>query len=204
MSGHSGTLTYPRQGLGAPKDRRPGPVVDVGLPASTQVFSADDHISLAEDIFYERCPESMKDRVPRIMNVDGGWVLGVEGKNILPQGFLDVLMQYDPLPGSHTGDIDARLAALDSEGVTTELAFPNAILGLIGWPDREVREVCFRIYNEYMAEVQEKSGGRIFGVGLINWWDAEGTKRTVTELKSLGLKTFLLPYSPGKDEQKVP
>ena len=204
MSGHSGTLTYPRQGLGAPKDRRPGPVVDVGLPASTQIFSADDHISLAADIFYERCPENMKDRVPRVMNVDGGWVLGVEGKNILPQGFLDVLMQYDPLPGSHTGDIEARLAALDSEGVTTELAFPNAILGLIGWPDREVREVCFRIYNEYIAEIQERSGNRIYGVGLINWWDAEGTRRTLSELKSLGLKTFLLPLSPGKNPDKSP
>lgn len=204
MSGHSATLTYPRQGLGAPKDRRPGPIVDVGLPAGTQIFSADDHISLAEDIFYERCPESMKDRVPRIMNVDGGWVLGVEGKNILPQGFLDVLMQYDPLPGSHTGDIDARLAALDSEGVAMELAFPNAILGLIGWPDREVREVCFRIYNEYIAEVQERSGNRIYGVGLINWWDAEGTRRTLGELKSLGLKTFLLPLSPGKNPDKTP
>lgn len=204
MSGHSGTLTYPREGLGAPKDRHPGPVVDVGLPAATQIFSADDHISLAEDIFYERCPESMRDRVPRIMNVDGGWVLGVEGKNILPQGFLDVLMQYDPLPGSHTGDIDARLAALDSEGVTTELAFPNAILGLIGWPDREVREVCFRIYNEYIAEIQERSGNRIYGVGLINWWDAEGARRTLSELKSLGLKTFLLPLSPGKNPDKSP
>ena len=208
MSGErSGTMTalrYPREGLGAPKDRRPGPVVDVGLPAGTQVFSADDHISLAEDIFYERLPESIRDRAPRVLNVDGGWVLGMEGKSILPQGFLDVLMQYDPLPGSHTGDIDARLAALDSEGVSKELAFPNAILALFGWPDREVREVCFRIYNEYMAEVQERSGGRIFGVGLINWWDAAGARRTLTELKSLGLKTFLLPYSPGKDEAKQP
>ena len=204
MSGRSGTLTYPRQGLGAPKDRHPGPVVDVGLPPTTQVFSADDHISLSEDIFYERCPESMRDRVPRILNIDGGWVLGVEGKNILPQGFLDVLVQYDPLPGSHTGDIEARLAALDSEGVTTELAFPNAILGLIGWPDREVREVCFRIYNEYMAELQERSGDRIYGVGLINWWDEAGTRRTLTELKGLGLKTFLLPLSPGKTVDKQP
>jgi predicted TIM-barrel fold metal-dependent hydrolase len=204
MSGSSGTLAYPREGLGAPKDRRPGPVVDVGLPASTQIFSADDHISLAEDIFYERLPESMRDRAPHVLNVDGGWVLGMEGKSILPQGFLDVLMQYDPLPGSHTGDIEARLAALDSEGVTTELVFPNAILALLGWPDREVRELCFRVYNEYIAEIQERSGNRIYGVGLINWWDAEGARRTLTELKSLGLKTFLLPLSPGKTPDKQP
>ena len=57
-------MTYPPAGLGAPKDRHPGPVTDVGLPAGTEVFSADNHISLAEDIFYEQFPASMKDRAP--------------------------------------------------------------------------------------------------------------------------------------------
>ena len=163
------------------------------------MFSADDHISLSEDIFYERLPEGMKERAPRIMNVEGGWVLGVDGKSILVPEFIRVLTQYDPVPGSHAGDVDARLAALDSEGVDRELAFPNSVLALFGWPDREVREACFRVYNEYIAEVQERSGNRIYGVGLINWWDAEGARRTVNELKALGLKTFLMPLMPGKD-----
>jgi predicted TIM-barrel fold metal-dependent hydrolase len=200
----SRSLTYPSEGFGAPKDRRPSPPTDIGLPAGTEVFSADDHLSLADDIFFERAPENMKDRVPRVMNVDGGWALGVDGQNILMQEFIDVLRQYDPLPGSHTGDIDARLAALDSEGIHRELAFPNAILALLGWPDREVRELCYRIYNEYLAEIQERSGGRIYGVGLINWWDAAGARRTLEELKGLGLKTFLLPLQPGKDLEKRP
>ena len=199
MSGNSRTLTYPAEGLGAPKDRRPAPPADLGLPTGTEVFSADDHISLSEDIFYDRLPDNMKDRAPRIMNVDGGWVLGVEGKSILVPEFIRVLTQYDPVPGSHAGDITARLAALDSEGIDRELAFPNSVLALFGWPDREVREACFRVYNEYIAEVQEKSGHRIYGVGLINWWDPEGARRTVNELKDLGLKTFLMPLMPGKD-----
>src|SRR5580704_1334153 len=55
-----------------------------------------------------------------------------------------------------------------------------------------------------MAEVQDRSNNRIFGVGLINWWDAEGARRTVNELKELGLKTFLMPLSPGKDMEKRP
>jgi predicted TIM-barrel fold metal-dependent hydrolase len=197
-------LTYPRDGVGAPKNRHPGPVQDVGLPVGTEVFSADNHISLSEDIFFERAPAGVKERVPRVMNVDGGWVVGLEGKSVLVKEFIDVLQQYDPVPGSHAGDIDARLAALESEGVHSELAFPNSILALFGWPDREVRETCFRIYNEYIAEVQERSGNRIFGVGLINWWDADGARRTLTELKALGLKTFLMPLVPGKDEEKRP
>ena len=202
--GNARTLTYPAGGLGAPKDRRPGPLGDIGLPEGTEVFSADNHISLADDIFYERFPESMKDRAPRVMNVDGGWVIGMDGKSILVPEFIQVLTQYDPVPGSHSGDVAARLEALDSEGISKELAFPNSILALFGWPDREVRELCFRIYNEHIAEVQERSGNRIYGVGLINWWDADGARRTLNELKSLGLTTFLLPLAPGKDLEKRP
>ena len=198
------TVTHPTGGWGAPKDRRPLPPTDVGLPAGTEVFSADNHISLSEDIFVARAPASMKDRVPQVINVDGAWAVGMGGTSILHPQFLEVLTQYDPLPGSHTGDVDARLAALDSEGVDKELAFPNSILALFGWPDKEVREVCFRIYNEHVAGVQERSGGRIYGVGLVNWWDPDGTRRTLEELEALGLKTFLMPLNPGKGDDKVP
>ena len=181
-----------------------GPLVDSGLPADLEVFSADDHISLAVDIFYERLPENLKEQAPRVMNVDGGWVLGMGGKSILVREFIEVLTMYDPVSGSHTGDVEARLAALESEGVTKELAFPNSVLALFGWPDKAMRERCFRIYNEHIAEVQERSNNRIYGVGLINWWDAEGARRTLRELKGLGLKTFLMPLSPGKDDDGKP
>jgi len=197
-------MRYPAEGMGAPKDRHPAPVTDVGLPAGTEVFSADNHISLAEDIFYEQFPAGMKDRAPRVVNVDGGWVVAADTTPILVKEFIQVLTQYDPVPGSHTGDVDARLAALDSEGVDRELAFPNSVLAVFGWPDREVRELCFRLYNQHIADVQERSGNRIYGVGLINWWDPEGTERTLTELKALGLTTFLMPLNPGKDTDKRP
>ena len=88
-------------------------------------------------------------------------------------------MQYDPLEGSSTNDIDARLRELESDGIHRELAFPNALLGLMGWPDKEVRELCFRIYNEHIAELQEQSGGRFYGVGMVNWWDGDGCRQTL-------------------------
>ncbi|MDQ2678907.1 MAG: amidohydrolase [Actinomycetota bacterium] len=198
------TLAYPSGGLGAPKDRSPGTPVELGLPAGFEVFSADDHISLADDIWFEGFPEHLRDQAPRVMQVEDGWVLGSDGSTFLPQAFIDVLNQYDPVPGSHSGDIDARLRALDAEGVTGELAFPNALLALLMWPDKEIRELCFRIYNQYLADVQERSGGRIWGVGLINWWDADGAARTLDELKELGLRTFLMPLNPGKGDDGRP
>ena len=44
MSTRTSTL-YPPGGFGAPKDRRGHARDDVGLPAGTEVFSADTHIS---------------------------------------------------------------------------------------------------------------------------------------------------------------
>ena len=164
------------------------------------MFSADDHISLAEDIFYDRFPESLKEQAPRVIHFDGAWTLAMGGKTFLPEEFNAVLMQYDPLEGATTHDIEARIRQLESDGIHRELAFPNAMLALMHWPDKSIRQLCFRIYNEYVAELQERSHGRFFGVGVPVWWDAEGARQSLDEMKALGIKTFLLPLSPGKDD----
>jgi predicted TIM-barrel fold metal-dependent hydrolase len=204
MTARTGTITYPHEGFGAPKDRHGSGAGAVGLPEGTEVFSADDHISLAADIFYERFPDPLKEQAPRVVYDDGAWTLAFGGTPFLPKDFTAVLMQYDPLEGSSTADIGARLRELESDGIRRELAFPNALLGLMGWPDKDVRERCFRIYNEHIAELQEASDGRFFGVGMINWWDGEGARRTLAEMKDLGLKTFWLPLKPGKGDDGKP
>ena len=196
------TIEYPRGGFGAPKDRkgraRGG---DNGLPAGTEVFSADNHISLSEDLFYEKFPPELKDSAPRIWYEDGAYLLGrAKGKTFLPLDFSRVLMQYDDLAGAAFNDVDARINELREDGVDKELAFPNAVLALLHTPDRELRERAFRVYNEHIADYQERSNGNFYGVGLINWWDPAGARRTLTELKALGLRTFLLPLNPGKND----
>ena len=204
MTDRTGTLTYPIEGFAPPKDRQGHATDSAGLPAGTDVFSADNHISLSEDIFFERFPASMKDQAPRVVHDDGAWTLAVGGKTFLPREFNAVLMQYDPLDGASTNDIDARARELQSDGVHRELAFPNALLALMGWPDKEVRELCFRIYNEYLAELQERSNGRFYGVGIANWWDGDGCRRTLAEIKDLGLKTFWMPLKPGAGDDGKP
>jgi predicted TIM-barrel fold metal-dependent hydrolase len=190
------TALYPPEGFVAPKDRTIASD-EVHLPAGTEVFSADNHISLSEDIFYERFPESVKDKAPRVLDQDGAHTIGFGGNAILPKAFTAVLEQYDPRPGSSTGNLEARAADLEADGIAKELAFPNALLVLMAYPDKELRELCFRIYNEYLAELQEQSKGRFYGVGIINWWDGDGARKTLTEMKSLGLKTFWMPLKPG-------
>jgi predicted TIM-barrel fold metal-dependent hydrolase len=200
MTTASSTL-YPVGGFGAPKDRHGHAKGDTGLPAGIEVFSADNHISLSEDIFYEKFPAELKEKAPRIWYEDGAYMVGrAKGKTFLPLDFSRVLMQYDDLAGAATTNIDARIAELREDGVDKELAFPNAVLALFHYPDLELRERVFRIYNEHIADVQQRSNGHFYGVGLINWWNPDGARRTLAEVKSLGLKTFLMPLNPGKGE----
>jgi len=202
MSPQASTVSlYPPGGFGAPKDRHgQADGIKTGLPEGTVIFSADNHISIADDIFYNRFPDALKEKAPRIWYEDGAYQVGRKGQSFLPGDFSAVLMQYDDLPGAASTNIEARIQELREDGVEKELAFPNAILALFHYPDKQLRELAFRIYNEYIAELQEKSNGHFYGAGLINWWDAEGAKNTLAELKSLGLKTFLLPLNPGKDD----
>jgi predicted TIM-barrel fold metal-dependent hydrolase len=202
MSPQTSTVSlYPPGGFGAPKDRHgQADGTNTGLPDGTVVFSADNHISIADDIFYNRFPDELKENAPRIWYEDGAYQVGRKGQSFLPGDFSAVLMQYDDLPGAASTNIEARIQELREDGVEKELAFPNAILALFHYPDKQLRELAFRIYNEYIAELQERSNGHFFGAGLINWWDADGAKTTLAELKSLGLKTFLLPLNPGKDD----
>ena len=113
-------------------------------------------------------------------------MVGRKGQTFLPGDFSRVLMQYDDLAGAATNNIEARIQELREDGVDKELAFPNAVLALFHYPDKELRERVFRIYNEYMAELQEKSNGHFYAAGLINWWDPKGTRRTLDRAEVAG------------------
>ncbi len=189
--------SLPPQGLLPPKDRRPQTEGELALPAGSIIVSADDHLSLSQDIWYERFPAHMKDRAPRVWLEDGSFQFGSRERPVIPRQFSLALRQFESMPGCQSGRIEARIAYLDAEGIDKSLVFPNAIQAFFSYPDFEVRELCLRIYNEYIAELQARAPGRFYGVGLINWWDAKGTRRTLAELKALGLKTFLLPMKAG-------
>ena len=156
-SNPSTAMLYPPGGYGAPKNRHGHAGEDVGLPAGTVVFSADNHISVADDIFYERFPDDLKGAAPRIWYEDGAYMVGMKGKAWTGGDFGRVLMQYDDLAGAASNNIEARIRELAEDGIERELAFPNAVLALFHYPDKALRERVFRIYNEYMAELQEKS-----------------------------------------------
>ena len=66
-------------------DEREAQPVGKVLPAGLEVVSADNHVEIIEDIFYERFPEHRRDRAPRVW-LDKYWRMGFKG---VPQIYPD-------------------------------------------------------------------------------------------------------------------
>ena len=96
--------------------------------------------------------------------------------------------------------MEARIEQLADDGVDRELAFPNAVLALLHFPDKALRESVL----PRLQRVHRRASGAGQRTLLRGRPDQlvgrRGRPRTLTELKSLGLKTFLMPLNPGKDD----
>jgi predicted TIM-barrel fold metal-dependent hydrolase len=165
--------------------------------AGIEVFSADGHWEITEDIFYEGFPVALKEKAPRVW-FDRYWHVGFPGgmESVGGKGNFDRIMERISPP---SWNVDYRLRCLRTEGIQKEIVFPQSLLALIRYPDLEVQEWMYRIYNEYMAATSRSNQGVIYGVGVLsNWWDPSKWEHAARQIVELGLKTFMIPASPGK------
>lgn len=183
------------RGRGLSRFRSAQPLAPLALPEGTVIVSADNHWSVADDIFYERFPARLKDRAPRLQVDKNGvhnWL--IDGKPLLSPALAAVFEAFENVPGCLA--IEPRLRDMDIMGIQHEINFGNAFGGGLPHPDLEIRELIFRHCNEHLAEMGAKSGGRFHGVGSINYWDMSKVRSSIEEVKAVGLKTYLLPQNP--------
>lgn len=174
------------------------------LPQGTVLVSADNHIEITEDIFYRAFPERLRAAAPRVW-FDKYWRVGFKGDfEAYPTGF-DMEAALTKTVMNDGFDSVIRNRHLDAEGIAKEIVYPQSLLAFVRYPDAEVQELMYRTYNEYLAELQRQSPGRFYGVGILsNWWDPAKAEGAVRQIVDLGLKTFMIPFSPGKDIRGKP
>lgn len=179
-------------------DRAPQGVQGAALPSGLALVSADNHIELTEDIFHQRFPEEMREGAPRVW-FDTYWRVGFpDAMQAYPTGVdVDTALARSVLNDGFSFDV--REAHLAAEGIAHEIVYPNSLMGFIRYPDLAVQEAMYRTYNAYMAELDARNP-RFHGVGICsNWWDPAQAERAIGQIADLGLKSFMLPYSPGKN-----
>ena len=167
---------------------RPG-----ALPARTVVVSADSHIMETEDLWKDRLPVRFLDAAPHLYYDENGFShLEAEGRNLDVPGLNTMLVEGR----EGMRDVDCRLRDLDAEGVDKEIIFPQRTLSLVGLRDLELRDACMKAYNEWLADYCKAAPTRLYGVGILNWWEPERAKDNLQELRGLGYHAMEIPSAP--------
>jgi predicted TIM-barrel fold metal-dependent hydrolase len=179
-------------------DRQPQKPLHARLPKGLTVVSADNHIELTEDIFYQRFPARLREAAPRVW-FDKYWHVGFQGNvEAYPVGVdIDAALARSVLNAGF--EFKQRHRDLDAEGIAKEIVYPQSMLAFVRYPDQDMQELMYRTYNEHMAELAARHPGRFYGVGICsNWWDPVRAQSAVRQIVDLGLRSLILPFSPGK------
>jgi predicted TIM-barrel fold metal-dependent hydrolase len=171
-----------------------------------RIVSADDHIDLQwlpQDLWQKRVPAQWRERCPRVVDTPEGpyWFCGRErwdpwggrrGAAGAMGGRRLALERGGVLePGVlRPTTTELRLADMDRDGVDATVMYGPIVPLLI--EDPELRKVCYRAYNDWLAEFCATAPERLIGVGLIPIDDAESAAAEVRYLKRIGLRTCML------------
>jgi len=177
------------------------------------VIDADTHLTEPHDLWTSRAPAAYRERVPRVVDVDGTPTWSVDGIALQRASASSVVHRDgsrcrgtafigwtfdDAHLGAH--DVDARLEVMDEIGVWAHIVYPNAAgfggqrFGTLG--DPALKNLCATIYNDAMAELQEQGGGRLFPMALLPWWDIRASVEEAQRAAALGLRGVNMTSDP--------
>src|SRR5690349_13889866 len=180
------------------------------------VVDADTHLTEPHDLWSSRAPKGWEDRVPQVREVDGRPMWTVDG-DVLGNAIGAAVIQPDGTKMFGTGfmklgiedvhagasQVEPRLAVMDELGIHAQIVYPN-VVGFGGQRfasvvDPELKVLCATLYNDAMAEIQERSGERMFPMALMPWWDVDAAVAEVARAHSLGLRGVNTNADPQND-----
>ncbi len=179
-----------------------------------RIIDCDTHLSEPHDLWTRHAPAGWRDRLPQVKQTDDGkraWF--VEDVNIGPAMPLSVIDRTGrKIAGTAFNrfqieevfeasyDVKARVAMMDRHGIFAQIVYPNVAgfgsLKFLTIPDPELRAVCVQVYNDAVAELQADSGGRLFPMGMVPWWDVPRAVKEAERLRGLGLRGIVMCPDP--------
>lgn len=176
-----------------------------------KVISADGHLDLfflPPDTFTARTTDRLKNKVPKVVNIDGipswvgngavmgtyrGWMgrgelTGHRGKRMMEAG-------WEP---THPSDPKLRVKDLDIDGVEAEVIYGIRFVE-DSIKDAEVITATYRAYNDFIAEFCEYNPKRLIGVADIPAHSVEGAVDEIRRIgkQGLGLRGALFDWFNG-------
>ena len=179
-----------------------------------KIIDTDSHWSEPYDLWTSRAPAKYRDRVPRMTTKDGKrrwWfddsipiglpiassVVGPDGEKVTGTVFFDF---DNEMVHRASYDAEARVAMLDELGIEAQIMYPNVAgfgnQNFLKSPDDVLRLISVEIYNDALAEFQEDSGQRVFGMALLPWWDLDAAVREIERCHANGLRGIVTCSNP--------
>ena len=182
--------------------------------AGLQVIDTDSHWSEPGDLWTSRAPAKYVDRVPQLGErggrrrwwFDGDISIGLPiassvidptGTKVTGTAFFDFdnemvhRASYDP---------EARVEMMDALGIHAQIMYPNVAgfgnQNFLKSPDAMLRLISVQIYNDALAEFQEATGQRVFGMALLPWWDLDAAIAEIARIHANGLRGIVTCSNP--------
>ncbi|HEY8523593.1 MAG TPA: amidohydrolase family protein [Acidimicrobiales bacterium] len=188
----------------------------VQLAEGLRVVDADAHMTERHDLFTERAPRGYEDKVPHVERIDGVDMWVIDGKTFGKAGSggtIDPQGRKHPFRDSQGGswgihdvhpaawDPDERIKLMDQLGIDTQVLYPNAI-GIGGQnlvnsvKNLSIVMLCVELYNDAMAEVQERSGNRLLPMPIMPAWDISACVREAQRCAEMGFRGVNMTADP--------
>lgn len=183
------------------------------MDTAVHVIDADTHLTEPHDLWVSRAPSAYRERVPRVVDVDGTASWAVDGV-VLQRASASSVVHRDgtrcrgtafvswTFDDAHPAayDVPTRLELMDQVGVWAQIVYPNAA-GFGGQrfgalDDPVLKALCATLYNDAMAEMQAEGGGRLFPMALLPWWDVEASVAEAQRAASMGLRGVNMTSDP--------
>src|SRR5579862_6480623 len=178
-----------------------------------KIIDCDTHFTEPPDLFQRDAPSSMKDKLPRVVRVNGAdrWFIGEKdfgsiGGNVIRKDRNKLLGKlafttYDEIhPGSYL--VKPRLQEMDKMGVWAQICFQNGGLtqggSLVALNDEELAMAVIRGFNDACADRMRESNGRINCMATLPYWDKNLMNAEMRRILDMGIKGIVLPDRPER------
>jgi predicted TIM-barrel fold metal-dependent hydrolase len=170
--------------------------------SNERLISADSHVNEPAEMFGQRIPAALRERAPRVEEIDGVPSLLIEGMRPrkLPRG--REALSGEALERAQAGgwDPSLRMRDQDRDGVSGEVVFPT--LGLqacFSSPDPALQMALARAYNDWVAEVFGPHPQRFAAAAVVPMADIDAAIEEADRAAKLGLRSLFLPIQmPAK------
>jgi predicted TIM-barrel fold metal-dependent hydrolase len=89
---------------------------------------------------------------------------------------------------------------MDSLGISHGIVYPNVggfgNQNFLRVDDKDLRIACVQIYNDWMNDLQSRSGDRILPMALVPWWDIDACVAEVERASTNGARGIVMCSNP--------